>query len=186
MLLLLVRTVGLSSPLFLLLCLFFGKWGGRSSKAKLADALTDFYENCRQLWAAGTPLHRDTVEVYWEEVLESDFRCDLEDDETQVTVVGTPSALELIVLCGHVRVVRGCSRTPMAPNPSVQHPPPPFHPDLLPHLPSLQGLLSSFMVTAPVETQRGRWRWWRQRRRHAGVGRKLQQLRALQHHLHPR
>ena len=49
--------------------------------------MDDFYVNCKTQWAARAFLHRDTVEVYWEEVLESDFNCDLEDDETPVTAV---------------------------------------------------------------------------------------------------
>jgi hypothetical protein len=63
------------------------QWGGRSSGDKLNSALDDFFKNCKGLWETRTGLHRDTCEVYWEEVLETDYNCDLEGDETQVTVV---------------------------------------------------------------------------------------------------
>lgn len=43
--------------------------------------------NCRRLWDAREALHRDTAEVYWEEVVEEDFLCDLEGEDTQITGV---------------------------------------------------------------------------------------------------
>ena len=63
------------------------QWGGHGSTQKLDSALDDFIDNCKRLWADREGLHRETAEVFWEEVLENDFRCDLEGDETQATVV---------------------------------------------------------------------------------------------------
>ncbi len=63
------------------------QWGGRTSRDKFAHALQDFWDNCRALWDEGTRLHHDTVYVYWEDVLDSDFNCDLDDDDNPVSVV---------------------------------------------------------------------------------------------------
>lgn len=63
------------------------QWGGHSSAQKLNSAIDDFMANCRRLWDAREALHRDTAEVYWEEVVEEDFLCDLEGEDTQITGV---------------------------------------------------------------------------------------------------
>jgi hypothetical protein len=67
---------------------FLAQWGGHNSVEKLDNALDDFLNSCKKLWDARAPLHRDTADVFWtEDVLEADFFCDIEGDETQVTVV---------------------------------------------------------------------------------------------------
>lgn len=75
------------------------QWGGIHSKQKLDSAVDVFLDNCKGLWDSRSLLHRDTAEVYWEEVVEDDFACDLEGDETQATVVR----------CPHTRVCYVCS-----------------------------------------------------------------------------
>lgn len=42
---------------------------------------------CAQIWDLRTALEQATAEVYWEEVIEDDFNCDLEGDTTQATSV---------------------------------------------------------------------------------------------------
>lgn len=57
-------------------------WGGPSSQDKYDRLVEDVVENCRELWVRRKDLPWESIDVFVDEVMLSDFNADLEDNST--------------------------------------------------------------------------------------------------------
>jgi len=58
------------------------EWGGPSSRSKHDRLVDDVVHNCRSLWEHRKDLPWESIDVFLDEVMLSDFNADIEDNST--------------------------------------------------------------------------------------------------------